>query len=415
MNKSEVKMNDLTHFKHYNVILIRYSGEIWLKSKKVKIRMLKILMNNVKNMLIRSEILVHKYQLSQDSARIFFFFNNEDIPKAVDVLRNVFGIYSFSPALRTSCKLNNIIKKAIIIGEIILQKGDTFALRVKRSGKHEYSSIEVATKVGQAILDYFTDLCLKVDLTSPQKKIYIEIRGDFSYIFTDIVKSKWGGLPIEKRKKILIMDVGRLTDLLSGFMLMKRGCDIYPILFNLLEEDNSFNVRLLNWKELVNYTPYFKFNALKVDLFKILGQLSQELKEQKYFCAICRLIRFEILSKILKELKIEGFEKIRAISDGANLNLLTSCPDEIDLESIALNFMFSENPIFTPLIGLNSKKIEQFLLKISSNLNTINYCRFKPKNQEINIEELKKIYKSLNLKHLIEESLISIKEIKIIS
>ena len=60
----------------YNLILISYNSEIWLKSQPVKIRMLKILMNNIKNMLIREGIKFNKYQMSKDSGRIFFFFNN---------------------------------------------------------------------------------------------------------------------------------------------------------------------------------------------------------------------------------------------------------------------------------------------------------------------------------------------------
>jgi len=55
-------------------------------------------------------------------------------------------------------------------------------------------------------INEFIGLNLKVNLTNPKKKIFIEVRQEFTYIFTDIIGSKWGGLPIETQKKIIIMD-----------------------------------------------------------------------------------------------------------------------------------------------------------------------------------------------------------------
>ncbi len=89
----------MTHLESYNIIKVNPSPEIWLKSRKVKIRMLKALMNNIKNSLKHAKIPFHKYQLSKDSARIFFFFNSEDIKKASEVIKKAFGVYSFSPVL----------------------------------------------------------------------------------------------------------------------------------------------------------------------------------------------------------------------------------------------------------------------------------------------------------------------------
>jgi thiamine biosynthesis protein ThiI len=376
--------------------------------------MLRILMNNIKNMLKREGISFHKYQLSKDSARIFFFLKNEDVPNAIEVLKNVFGIHSLSPTLRTSSELKNVTKRTIEICEEVLKKGDTFALRVKRSGKHEYSSHDVAVKVGKAILDNYANLNLKVNLSYPKKKIFIEVRDEFAYIFTQIIKSNWGGLPIETNKKILIMDVGRLNDIIAGFLLMRRGCVIYPILFNLTENNNVFENRITNWKEIVHFTPYYKFMVRKINLIEIIENIWHNLSDKNYICAICRLIRFDIISKLLKNSKINGFEKIRAISDGVSLNNSTICTDDIDLESLSLNFLFSEYPIFTPLIGSDLKKIHYYQNKISEKLLNVDYCQFKPKNQEFNREILEKLYRSLKLEDIIKDSIESMEEYNIV-
>ena len=407
-------MTQSTILKHYNLIKISPSPEIWLKSMKVRMRMVKTLTNNIKQSLKRSRIIFHKFQLSKDATRLFFFFNNEDIQNVMDLLEKVFGIDSFSPALRTSNNLKNIIQRSLEVCKDILNKNDTFAIRVKRSGKHGYTSQEVAQNVGQAVLENFSDLNLKVNLSNPKKRIFIEVRGEFSYIFTEIIKSKWEGLPIERNKKIICMDIGRVNDLLAGFLLMRRGCEIYPILFKLTNGNNIIEKRINYWREIIKYTPNLKFNIRIINLRMILKRVQGNLNEKKHICAICRLLRFELLSKVLKELQIEDFEKIKAITDGTSLNNQTLCSDIVDLESIALNYNFSEYPIFTPLIGLETEDINEISSKISDNLSSLDYCLFKPQNQEIHTEGVIKMYRSLNLDNLISEALLNIEEINII-
>ena len=163
-------MKQYNILKQYNLIKINPSPEIWLKSMKVRMRMVKTLTNNIKQSLKRSGITYHKFQLSKDSTRIFFFFGNEDIQKAMDLLEKVFGIDSFSPALRTSQNLKNIVQRTLEICEDILDKNDTFAIRVKRSGMHDYTSQDVAKKVGQAVLDTFSGLNLKSPSSVAEKK-----------------------------------------------------------------------------------------------------------------------------------------------------------------------------------------------------------------------------------------------------
>ena len=46
-----------------------------------------------------------------------------------------------------------------------------------------------------------------------------------------------------------------------------------------------------------------------------------------------------------------------------------------------INHNFSNYPIFTPLVGLESNKIYEFLGEVSKNLIKLNYCNFKPKDQ----------------------------------
>ncbi|MHA1508321.1 MAG: THUMP domain-containing protein [Promethearchaeota archaeon] len=380
----------------YNLILIRYA-EIWLKSQKIKIRMLKYMMSNITKILKRKGIKFNKYQMSKDSSRVFFFFNNKDLPSAIKVIKNTFGVHSLSPAIRTSNNLKNITERTIELAEDILDRKDTFALRVKRSGNHSYTSIEVAQIVGKAIIDHFPNHGLKVNLTQPKKQIFIEIRGEFTYIFSQIIRSKWGGLPIEPQKKILAMDIGRLNDIIAGFLLMRRGSEIYPILIDITEEGTSIEDWISNWKEIADYIPNSKLQLAKFRIYDVLRKVYSELDEKQYYCGICRLIRFSLMSKILKNPKFYFYEKIKAVTDGISLNRSNYCPDSVDLETLAINTLNLTHPVFTPLIGIGESKIQDIAKKISTNLKKVNYCPFKPENQVFDAEKLKELYNSLKI------------------
>jgi thiamine biosynthesis protein ThiI len=312
--------------------------------------------------------------------------------------------------------MKNIAERAIEIAEKIIHEGDTFALRVKRSGDHDYSSKDVAVEVGQAIVDHFqkSNINLKANLSNPDKKIFIEVRDQFSYIFTDIIHSDWGGLPIETNKKIACMDIGRLNDLLAAFMLMRRGSEIFPVLFDLTENEDSFKIWISNWRENIRFVPFFKFTIRRIKFKKIMEKVIEQLKEPSYTCAICRLLRYDMLGKILTSKDDKNLSRIRAISDGISLDDISSCPDHVEVESIALNYLFTNHPVFTPLIGLESNKINEYLKKISTNFKNVDYCPYKPKSQRMNLEEVKKIYRSLDLNKFITECIQDMEKIKII-
>lgn len=392
----------------YNLILIRYSGEIWLKSTKVKMRMVNTLMNNITKMLNRADIKFHKYQLSKDSSRIFYFFDNEDILKALFIIKKVFGVYSVSPALRTSNRIKNIKERTLEVAEKVLKKGESFALRVKRSGVHDYTSQDVAVEVGAEIMEKLSNLNLSVDLTNPKKEIFIEIRNDFSYIFTEIFSNYWEGLPYNKKNKILAMDCGRIEDLLASFLLMRRGVQILPVLFNISDTEGLEENWRSNWNEVRRYIPSHKFAVYQLDLGSVMKKILNQLDDKTYTCAICRLLRFDLSAKLTKQL--DAFKKVKAFSDGLSLNNKNYCFDEVDLQSIALNYLFSDHPIFTSIVALDSSEINNRITNISENLKKHDYCKFKPENQEIDLKELKGIYDSLDTNSFLQKCIHNIKE-----
>ena len=172
---------------------------------------------------------------------------------------------------------------------------------------------------------------------------------------------------------------------------------------------------MLNLKKaLIQYIPFSQFTLKKVKIVYILRVVEEKIQNKNYICGICKLIRFEILSQLIQTLELNVNIKIRAITDGVSLNQSTLCPDYVEFNSIALSYLFSDYPIFTPIIGLDLDEIKDLCIKVSANLKEFDYCEFKPKNQEFDLKGLKELYNSLELSNLIKQNLQNAEDIKII-
>ena len=80
---------------------------------------------------------------------------------------------------------------AIKISQETLNKEKSFAIRVTRTGNHDFSSQDVAVKIGNAIVKATK---ATVNLIKPDFELFIEIRNDNSFIFTEKIRGT-GGLP----------------------------------------------------------------------------------------------------------------------------------------------------------------------------------------------------------------------------
>ena len=191
-------------------ILVRY-GEIFLKSAPVFREFEKKLLENIKRALQRVKI---PFKIKKERGRIFVLTKKEK--EAIRELRKVFGIVSFSPVyhLDTS-ELEEIKKFCQENFKNFLKQKETFAIKAKRIGKHPFSSQDLGNEIGKVIKG-------KVDLKNPDKEIFLEVRGNNTYIFTEIFSGP-GGLPVSTSGKVISFLSGGIDSAVASCLVMKRG------------------------------------------------------------------------------------------------------------------------------------------------------------------------------------------------
>jgi thiamine biosynthesis protein ThiI len=222
----------------YELILIRY-GEIALKGKETRRRFENVLITNIKNALESKNL---SFKIKKEWGRIYVYTNQ--INKSINVLKKVFGIISISPAIQTSSNLDSISKLAISLSKTKLKKKISFAIRASRIGQHNFSSQDVAIKIGN---DVVKSTEASVNLTKPDLELFIEIRNDTSFLFTERI-SCVRGMPLGTQGNVLAL-IDNKKSILAAWYLMRRGCK------TIFLKNKKFNDKILksfNEKWLIN-------------------------------------------------------------------------------------------------------------------------------------------------------------------
>ena len=203
-----------------NSVLIRY-GEIGTKGLN-RVYFEKKLIKNIKDCLNKNNI---SYSgIFRYSGRIII--NTED--KCL-CLKHVFGISSFSPAIKAELNLDKIKEIALI-----LYKKGSFRISAKRLNKNFHlTSEELNKQLGEFIIEKKK---AKVNLIKPESNIGVEIM-DYAYLFNERYEGL-KGLPVGIEGLVTLI-LENKDDLLAGILMLKRGCSLEII------NKNNLDVKLL--------------------------------------------------------------------------------------------------------------------------------------------------------------------------
>ncbi len=217
----------------FDLIIVRYA-EIGLKSESVRRRFERQLIENIRYALNRESIAA---TIQTERGRIFLITGQ--IERALEVLKKIFGVASVSPSAETSSTMENIVKKSLEMMAEIPKDGKTFAVRVRRTGNHDFTSQDVAVEVGREIKKKYN---LKVNLEKPDIELFVEVRDEKSYLFFEKIKGP-GGLPAGTQGKILSLIRNR-NDILALWYMLRRGCSARLLVEN---EETTLNKFVREW------------------------------------------------------------------------------------------------------------------------------------------------------------------------
>jgi len=232
------------------ILLIRYA-EIGLKSTPIRRRFENTLKDNILNMLMEDGV---EALVTNKGAR--YYVEATDTDAAIKSVRKVFGVASISVAEVCPSKMEDMCATGAEYSKTRLKEGQSFAVKARREGSQNYTSIDMGREVGSAIFLANEEKGVKVDLTDPEVIFFVEARDNMAYIFQDYIRCH-AGLPVGTQGKVIAL-LENDRDLVSAWLMMKRGCRV------LVRGSGDVD-------SLRQYDPYVRLLSEKDNESKIMG------------------------------------------------------------------------------------------------------------------------------------------------
>lgn len=313
--------------------------------------------------------------------------------KLAERAARVFGVRSTSVAKEVSSELSELIKEIVDYAREIIKQEDTFALRVRREGKHSYTSQEVAVKAGAEVVKATQ---AKVKLKNPDKEIFVEIRGDRAYIYHEVIPGV-GGLPYGTQGKAVALVSGGIDSPVATFLAMKRGIEPVCVFLNPapLVDRRTEERALKSIERLANFAP----EPLKTYIVPYGDVLIELLKADiPLGCVLCKRMMYRVAELIAIR------EKAKAIVTGESLGQVASQTlDNLHTISSAISM-----PVLRPLIAMDKEEIIEIARKIGTyeiSIMPANCCLGPPPKPATRStpERAERAEKNLNVEKLAEE------------
>ncbi|PVY87722.1 tRNA uracil 4-sulfurtransferase ThiI [Pantoea ananatis] len=218
--------------------IVKLFPEITIKSQSVRLRFIKILASNIRNVLktVSDEIAVVRYW-----DHIEVRCKDEAMRTVIpDELMRIPGIHHvLAVEEREYTDIHHIFEQTLAQYRDALEN-KTFCVRVKRRGKHSFSSQDVERYVGGGLNQHIESAT--VQLKKPEVTVNLEVEENRLTLVTARYEGL-GGFPIGTQEDVLSLISGGFDSGVSSYMLMRRGCRVHYCFFNLGGGAHEIGVR----------------------------------------------------------------------------------------------------------------------------------------------------------------------------
>ncbi len=325
-----------------NIIIIRYA-EIHLKGLN-RPYFEKALAKNIEAALFG----VSGARVKRGESRIYVEGVAEtDLNKAFDALGRVFGIHSYSLAVRLE---QDIQKAAHILADMVKSEKErlrleaaAFRVEAKRADKRfPLNSIDIARQAGAIILENVEGL--KVDLENPDITAYLEMR-DMAYCYTQVMKGP-GGMPVGCNGSAMLLLSGGIDSPVAGIMVAKRGVSLSAVHFESFPytSDKALDKVVDLGKIMAKYTGAIKLHVIRFT--DIQMKLYQDCPPD-YLTVLMRRFMMRIAQRLALA------DGCLALATGESVGQVASQT----LENLAATNSVVSLPVLRPLIAMDKNEI----------------------------------------------------------
>ncbi|MCT8263208.1 tRNA 4-thiouridine(8) synthase ThiI [Proteus terrae] len=313
--------------------IIKLFPEITIKSQSVRIRFIKILTSNIRNVL---NTLGDEITVVRNWDNIVVVSKDESKNEAVcDALTRIPGIHHFLQVEEHPyTDLHNIFEQTFAAFKHLVEN-KTFCVRAKRRGKHSFTSNEVERYVGGGFNQHVESA--KVKLTRPDVTINLEIEDD-KLILVNARYEGIGGFPIGTQEDVLSLISGGYDSGVSSYMLMRRGSRVHYCFFNLGGSAHEIGVKQVAHYLWNRFGRSHKVHFVAVDFEPVVAEILEKVDDGQMGVVLKRMM-VRAASKVAERYGVQAIvtgEALGQVSSQTltNLRLIDNATDTLILRPL---------------------------------------------------------------------------------
>jgi tRNA uracil 4-sulfurtransferase len=331
----------------YDRILIRY-GELSTKGRN-RNKFVDKLKKSI-NRVIRN---FPTATIEADRERMYIILGEEKVEDIVKGLKNIFGIQSFSPAVKVEKNVELMKEVALSLVQKIFQPGMSFKVSAKRIDKSfELGTDQMNREFGAHLLINIPGM--KVSVKQPDINLRIEVRNEAAYLYCENILGA-GGYPVGSNGKAMLMLSGGIDSPVAGYLSLKRGVEIEGVHFYsppfTSERAKQKVIDLTEKLATISGTI-----ALHIVPFTEIQQMIQDQVPSNYTMTTTRRLMLRITDEIRRR------QNGLAIITGESLGQVASQT----LESMYTINQVTNTPILRPLVMMDKTDIIELAQQIDT-------------------------------------------------
>lgn len=313
--------------------IVKLFPEITIKSDSVRLRFIKILTSNIRNILkhhIEEVAVIRHWDFIEVRPKVV---NSED--QILDLLTRIPGIHHILVVDELNFEdVHDIFEKALDYYAPLIEN-KTFCVRVKRRGKHEFTSIDVERYVGGGLNQHVASA--KVKLTHPDITVNLEIDKDKLLL----IKGRYeglGGFPTGTQEDVISLISGGFDSGVSSYMLMRRGSRVHYCFFNLGGKTHEIGVKQMAYYLWERFGSSHKVRFIAIDFSDVVGEILEKIDDGQMGVILKRMM-IRAASKIAERYKVQALvtgEALGQVSSQTltNLRLIDNVSDTLILRPL---------------------------------------------------------------------------------
>ncbi|GAB2188451.1 tRNA 4-thiouridine(8) synthase ThiI [Sessilibacter sp. MAH1] len=315
--------------------IVKLFPEITIKSAPVRKRFTRQLQNNLRTLIRRHD---GGARVTRDWEKIDVYCDSDDesLNLAVkQILASTPGVaFFYEVSAFTYQTMHDIYERTAEVWLDALA-GKTFCVRVKRSGKHDFTSIDVERYVGGGLNQYSE--AAGVRLKDPDITVNLEIKNDTVYVVRDR-KSGLGGFPLGTQDPVLSLISGGFDSTVASYLTIKRGLKTHYCFFNLGGRDHELGCKEVAYYLWNRFGASHRVRFVTVPFEEVVGEILENVSQGNMGVILKRMM-LRAASVVAEHQGIEALvtgESVAQVSSQtlANLTMIDRVTDTLVLRPL---------------------------------------------------------------------------------